>query len=253
MADRRSILEGTTKKSSVDEIRRRFDREVDRFSNLETGQTAAMDAPVALSLIACAAAATSADARNLLDIGCGAGNFTLAVLAKLTSCDVTLLDLSRPMLDRAVERVERATPGKVVAVQGDIREVPLAEEAFDVILAGAVLHHLRNDEEWKGVFAKLHAALRPCGSLWIFDMVEHTAPEIRSLMWERYGDYLAGLKDEEYRDYVFAYIAEEDTPRPLLFQTDLLREVGFVDVEILHKNGCFAAFGARKPGPTAMS
>ncbi|MBI4538254.1 MAG: class I SAM-dependent methyltransferase, partial [Gemmatimonadetes bacterium] len=104
MADRRSILEGTTKKSSVDEIRRRFDREVDRFSNLETGQAAAMDAAVALSLVACAAAATSADARNLLDIGCGAGNFTLAVLAKLTSCDVTLLDLSRPMLDRAVER-----------------------------------------------------------------------------------------------------------------------------------------------------
>ena len=27
---------------------------------------------------------------------------------------------------------------------------------------------------------------------------------------------------------------------------DLLREVGFSQVEVLHKNGCFAAFGAFK-------
>jgi tRNA (cmo5U34)-methyltransferase len=45
---------------------------------------------------------------------------------------------------------------------------------------------------------------------------------------------------------VFAYIDKEDTPRPLLFQLDLLRRVGFAQVEVLHKNVCFAAFGACK-------
>jgi tRNA (cmo5U34)-methyltransferase len=45
---------------------------------------------------------------------------------------------------------------------------------------------------------------------------------------------------------VFAYVEKEDTPRPLLFQLDLLRQVGFTQVEILHKNICFAAFGAWK-------
>ena len=63
-------------------------------------------------------------------------------------------------------------------------------------------------------------------------------------MWGRYGQYLTGFKGEEYRRQVFEYIAYEDTPRPLLFQINLLREVGFREVEILHKNGCFAAFGA---------
>jgi tRNA (cmo5U34)-methyltransferase len=65
-------------------------------------------------------------------------------------------------------------------------------------------------------------------------------------MWERYGAYLANLRDEAYRDHVFAYIAREDSPRPLMFQLDLLRSVGFSQVELLHKNGCFAAFGAIK-------
>src|SRR5687768_11443821 len=32
-------------KSTVDEIRRRFDADVERFSNLETGQSATLDAP----------------------------------------------------------------------------------------------------------------------------------------------------------------------------------------------------------------
>ena len=65
-------------------------------------------------------------------------------------------------------------------------------------------------------------------------------------MWKRYGDYLSQLKNEAYRDEVFSYIAQEDSPRPLMFQLDLLRFVGFTDVEILHKNSCFAAFGAFK-------
>jgi tRNA (cmo5U34)-methyltransferase len=41
-------------------------------------------------------------------------------------------------------------------------------------------------------------------------------------------------------------VEREDTPRPLVFQLDLLRRVGFTDVDVLHKNGCFAAFGAVK-------
>jgi tRNA (cmo5U34)-methyltransferase len=65
-------------------------------------------------------------------------------------------------------------------------------------------------------------------------------------MRQRYGEYPTRLKDESYRDQVFAYVEKEDTPRPLLFQLDLLRQVGFAQVEVLHKNLCFAAFGAVK-------
>ena len=39
------------KKSSIDEIRQRFDNDVERFSNIETGQTATVDAPLAMELI----------------------------------------------------------------------------------------------------------------------------------------------------------------------------------------------------------
>jgi tRNA (cmo5U34)-methyltransferase len=233
-------------KSTPQEIRERFDRDVERFSNLETGQSATVDAPLVLELIAQAAAATTLQARAVLDVGCGAGNYTLKLLEHLKDLDVTLLDLSQPMLTRARERVSQATRGKITLIQGDIREVSLQPQSLDVILAAAVLHHLRGDSEWKAVFAKFYTALKPGGSLWIADLVQHGVPQLQELMWRRYGEYLRHLKGEKYRDEVFAYIEREDTPRPLLFQLDQLRAAGFREVEILHKNSCFAAFGAMK-------
>ncbi len=50
----------------------------------------------------------------------------------------------------------------------------------------------------------------------------------------------------EYQKQVFAYIDKEDSPMPVTFQLDLLKKVGFSQVELLHKNSCFAAFGAVK-------
>ena len=234
-------------KSTVEQIRQRFDNDVERFSNLQTGQSSTVDAPLALELITSAAAVSNPDATHFLDVGCGAGNYSLKLLEKLPNRDVTLIDLSRPMLMRAKARVQAVTNGRIHSQQTDIREADLGEAQFDIIMAAAVLHHLREEAEWTAVFQKFYWALKPGGSLWISDLVTHTAEAIEQMMVERYGRYLTDLKDEAYRDHVFAYIAAEDSPRPLLFQIDLLREVGFVQAEILHKNSVFAAFGAVKP------
>src|SRR5207245_1094773 len=159
-------------KSTVNEIRQRFDADVERFSNLETGQSATVDAPLAMTLIAQAAAATTPHARHVLDVGCGAGNYSLKLLEHLPNLDVTLIDLSQPMLDRATQRLRQATTGRITTIRGDIRKIELPHGEFDILLAAAVLHHLRADSEWQAVFAAFHRALRAGGSLWVFDLVE---------------------------------------------------------------------------------
>src|SRR5688572_12292761 len=108
-------------KSSPDEIRARFDADVQRFSNLDTGQSATLHPPLVLELITQASGAVTPRARAALDVGCGAGNYTLKLLQRLPGLDITLLDLSRPMLDRGMERVTPATTGQVRAVQSDVR------------------------------------------------------------------------------------------------------------------------------------
>jgi tRNA (cmo5U34)-methyltransferase len=233
-------------KSSVEEIRRRFDNDVERFSNLETGQSTVIDSILMMELTIQAAAVATPDAAAVLDVGCGAGNYTLKLLQYLPVSKVTLVDLSRPMLDRAVERIRAVSQASLKPLQGDIRELDFEPSQFDIILAAAVLHHLRDDSEWRSVFTAFYKILKPGGSVWIVDMIEHTNPDISALMRHRYGDYLTDLKDQPFRDHVFSYIEREDTPRPLIYQLDLLRQVGFETVEILHKNSCFCAFGAVK-------
>src|SRR3954468_9757158 len=119
-------------KSTADEVRARFDADVERFSDLDTGQSATVDAPLALGLVTQAAAATTPHARHVLDVGCGAGNYTLKLLERLPNLDVTLIDLSRPMLDRARERVSRATIGTITTIQDDIRGVELPDGQYDI-------------------------------------------------------------------------------------------------------------------------
>lgn len=233
-------------KSTIEEIKARFDNDVERFSNLDTGQLSTIDARISLELITEAARRIVPNAENVLDIGCGAGNYSLTMLSKIPDLNCTLVDLSKPMLDKALERVAPQTRGEVVVVQGDIRDVELAENHFDIVLAGAVLHHLRDDKDWETTFERLYKLLRPGGCLMISDLITQNTDVLSGYTWERYGDYLEGLGGKDYRQHVLDYVAKEDSPRSINYQLDLMRRIGFSEVEILHKNMCFGAFGGIK-------
>ncbi|HEY1686273.1 MAG TPA: class I SAM-dependent methyltransferase [Tepidisphaeraceae bacterium] len=230
-------------KSTVEEIRRRFDGDVERFSNLETGQSATMDAPLVLDLIAQCAAAVNPGATALLDIGCGAGNYTLRLMQHLKLRQVTLIDLSQPMLEKAKQRINAVDPAiEVRILQADLRQVDLGEETYDLAVAAAVLHHLRTDEEWLDVFENIHASLKVRGTFWVSDLVAHQVPGVHKIIWQRYAAYLKQLKGEQYQKDVFEYIEKEDTPHTLMFQLETLKRAGFTRAEVLHANVCFGAY-----------
>ena len=236
-----------SEKSTNEEIRERFDNDVERFSNLETGQAATIDAPLAMELITQAAIAATPSISRCLDIGCGAGNNTIKLLREYSGeFDCDLCDLSEPMLQRAEERISLETTRSIRTFHGDIRNLPLPEEGYDVIFAAAVLHHLREDDDWVSTFSKIYSLLRPGGSFWITDLVTQESESVHGLMWQRYGDYLIQLGGVDYQKEVFEYINLEDSPRSVTFQLELMKQVGFETTEILHKNSCFAAFGAIK-------
>lgn len=105
-----------------------------------------------------------------------------------------------------------------------------------------MLHHLRDDQDWERAFTKLFHLTAPGSSVWITDLVAHENVAVQSLMRERYGAYLEGQGGESCREQVFSCIEKEDSPRPVTYQLDLLRRVGFAQVELLHKKQLLRRF-----------
>ncbi len=65
-----------------------------------------------MELIAQAAVRSTGRIRNVLDIGCGAGNSTLKLTQYVSPFDCDLIDLSLLMLEKARERILCVNAGK---------------------------------------------------------------------------------------------------------------------------------------------
>lgn len=233
-------------KSSPEAIRANFDQQVERFTNIETGQTTAIDSPLCMELVARSAALLNPYATNILDLGCGGGNYAVKVTSLLPNVDCTLIDLSANMLAKAEERVRENITGNVTVIQGDYREITLQENTYDIITAGTTLHHLREENEWELVFTNVFKALKKGGTFWINDIVIGETDEINRMMLDGWLSILRKqISDEEIEMYMGRY-ESEDTPRTLSYQLELLKQVGFSKTIVLHKHFNFAAFGGRK-------
>jgi len=199
-----------------------------------------------MELIARSAALLNPGATHIMDLGCGAGTFAVKVTSFLPEVNCMLIDLSANMLEKAKERVLENINGKVTVFQGDFREIEFGENCFDVITAGTTLHHLRDDQEWESVFKKVFMALKKGGTFWINDIVLSETDEINQMMLDGWIGEMGKHHDADEIEMYLARYENEDTPRTLSYQLDLMKRVGFRETIVLHKHFNFAAFGARK-------
>ena len=233
-------------KRTVAEIGAYFNGEVERFSDFAKGQASIKDARLMMDLLAESASVLVPGTCSILDIGCGAGNQTLNLLRVFPDADCTLLDISPAMLARAAERVGAVAAGRVALVEGDFRNAELPKEKFDLAIAAAVLHHLRDDGDWRLGFAKIHSLLKPGGVLLVSDLIRHENPKIEALFKVRQEAFLREALGNAEAERIMRSIAESDTPSPVEYQFALLKEIGFREVGLLHKNLVFAAYYALK-------
>ncbi|MEI7844273.1 MAG: class I SAM-dependent methyltransferase [Chloroflexota bacterium] len=66
-----------------------------------------------MEIITHAAASVTPHVTHLLDIGCGAGNYSLKMLQTLPNLDISIVDLRQRVLERACERLHSLMRGTV--------------------------------------------------------------------------------------------------------------------------------------------
>jgi len=77
---------------------------------------------------------------RVLDVGCGTGALLEQVLSEDPRRQVTGLDLSANMLDRARKRLG----DRAVLVQGDSEHLPFPDRSFDIVVCCDSFHHYPN-------------------------------------------------------------------------------------------------------------
>jgi len=202
-------------------------------------------------------AASGRPLERFLDLGCGDGVLSAAVLAAWPRARGTLVDFSEPMLAAARDRLAP------FAAQLDVHAADLGRPAwreslrgpFDAVISGFAIHHL-TDARKRQLYEEIFALLTEGGP---FVNVEHVAS---ASAWG------AAVGDEHFIDSLHAFhvargatksraeVADEYVRRadkeaiilaPVADQCAWLREIGYVDVDCYMKAFELAVFAGRRP------
>lgn len=170
-------------------------------------------------------------ARRVLEIGCGDAFVVSNVAGSLGIETYHGIDLSGNVLQTARHNL-KPTVRDIILTQGDIREeVRHLRGAYDLIVAGYVLHHLRTREK-RAMLLTLRSLLAPGGIFLLYDLTTWEG-ESRETCLHRaldfYDETWTALSPDELQ-HIREHVLKYDYPEPLETWTDLAAACGFRSV-----------------------
>jgi len=193
----------------------------------------------------------SKSSPRILDLGCGTGNASIAVLEKVP-VRIFLVDGSRKMVDLALEKISSRFPSaiagyRVADLSGSDWSDDLGITEYDAIVSTLVLEHLPFDR-YRAVMEKCYNLLAPGG--WLIavegyqeedsDMLEwfnQQMEEGRNKLDPRMSTFVARLREQKEIHYYSSKRQKENW----------WRTAGFGGVNVLWQYLCIALMVGRKP------
>ena len=139
---------------------------------------------------------------SVLDLGSGAGNDCFVARAIVgESGHVTGIDFTEAMLEKAKRNALKLGFKNVEFVQGDIEDMPLPDNHFDVIVSNCVLNLVPDK---KKAFSGIYRVMKPSGSFCVSDVVmKGDLPDKLRKDAEMYAGCVSGaIEMDEYLDII---------------------------------------------------
>jgi len=208
-----------------------------------------------------APAITDSETPHVVELCCGAGQLSAAILERFPSARMSAWDGSPAMLAETREtcaaHTDRLDTQLFNLAESDWRDVNPKPTAFVSSLA---VHHLDGPQK-QSLFHDLYCALNPGGLFVLVDIIMPTTPiglEIAAKQWEdivrsqsmaKYGDLRALVAFERLGwNFFLAPDADPiDKPSSLVDQCLWMRESGFQAVDVSFYRAGHAILSGRKP------
>ena len=168
-----------------------------------------------------------AEGDTVIDLGSGAGNDCFVARAETgPGGKVIGIDFTDAMLNLARKNADKLGYNNVEFRQGDIEDMPVADDVADVIVSNCVLNLVPNKEK---VFSEIYRVLRPGGHFSISDVVlVGELPESLKNAAEMYAGCVSGASQrEEYLGFIekagFSNLTVQKQ-KPILIPDEILLE-----------------------------
>lgn len=125
--------------------------------------------------------------KNILDFGCGTGNFTYA-LKKLTNANVYGIEPSDGMREKALQK------GDIIIKKGNHAHIPFDNAFFDFIYMTDVVHHV---PDLNTMFAEFYRVLKTDGYICI---LTESHNQLETRFWAKYFPATVDVEKKRYPD-----------------------------------------------------
>jgi tRNA (cmo5U34)-methyltransferase len=190
---------------------------------------------------------------KVLDLGCGTGNASAAILKRSVGAKVFLLDGSASMVEAAEEKINAISPGSVIGSKvADLAaegwDLGLGAGEFDAVVSTLVLEHLDFDS-YKKVLERCFGLLRPGG--WLIAVEGYAEEESDMVGWfeELMDERKALIEDPDLRNFVSNLRSNEEVHyyASKSQKAAWWREAGFERVHVVWQYLCIALMAGQRP------
>ena len=160
---------------------------------------------------------------TVIDLGCGTGAFVIPAARHLKM--IHAVDISPAMLDRLKEKASEAGITNVETHHAGFLTYVHEGGPADAAVSVAALHHL--PDFWKGVaLRRLHAALKPGGKFYLFDVVFPFLPGEHVAEFDRWADGMREKAGDSMAEETVVHIRDEYSTYAWIME-GLLERAGF--------------------------
>ncbi|MEW6057460.1 MAG: class I SAM-dependent methyltransferase [Bdellovibrionota bacterium] len=181
---------------------------------------------------------------SVLELGCGTGRFSQAILRGLPSATLTVLDIDPEILKMAEQRLGSESH-RVRFLKASFFE-PLP--AADLIVASLSLHHIHDLDEKTRLYGSIRKTLNQGGVFLCLDAAVSVDPKLSGLTFDHWMEFMGknGISPAEARNHLKAW-ESEDKYFPIHQELIALARAGFDQPECFWRRGPMAIYGGLVP------
>ena len=179
---------------------------------------------------------------RILDLGAGTGILSSAIMERVGTGQLTLLDASTEMLERATARLVQWQPRIIVQPL----TAPLPSGPFEAVVSALAIHHF-NDEEKRCLYARILNVLSSGGMFINAEQVIGASSRLQKLFEAVHLDGARNLGSSEAEIKAAVERMGYDQCSTVADQIVWLKQAGYEDAECFYRSFRFAVFGGWKP------